>query len=130
MFPQTFVMFRGKQIFVLSLEHNLYCRKLFAPKGKQLKKGDFLRRPQLAKTLSVIARNGSADPFYDGPMSKVFIHDVRAKGGIITLNDLKNYQVKIKPAVQTRLDRYTLITCPAPTAGPVLSLILNVLDGR
>ena len=104
-------------------------RKLFAPHGKLLKKGDILKRPQLAKTLSVIARNGSAAPFYDGPMSKTFVNDVRAKKGVITLNDLKNYRVKIKPALKSRLDRYTLLTCPAPTSGPVLSLILNILDG-
>ena len=107
-----------------------YTRDLFKPRGKLLKKGDLLRRPHLAKVLQLIANNGSAEPFYNGPMSKVLVNDVKAAGGIMTLDDLRNYKVNFKRALKSKLGDKTLITCPPPTSGPVLTLILNILRGE
>lgn len=95
-----------------------------------MKRGDLLKRPQLAKTLQLIARAGSAEPFYSGAMSKTLVKEVRAAGGILTFNDLKNYKVKFRPALKSKLDDTTLLSTPAPTAGPVLALTLNILDGK
>lgn len=89
-----------------------------------------MKRPQLAKTLQLIARAGSAEPFYSGAMSNTLVKEVRAAGGILTLNDLKNYKVKFRPALKSKLDDMTLLSTPAPTAGPVLALTLNILDGK
>ncbi|KAL9980030.1 hypothetical protein ACROYT_G008566 [Oculina patagonica] len=104
-------------------------RRDFTRNGKLLTKGDLLKRPQLAKTLQLIARSGSAEPFYNGPMSKTLVKEVRAAGGVLTLKDLKNYQVKFRPALKSKLDDMTLLSTPPPTAGPVLALTLNILDG-
>lgn len=104
-------------------------RRVFTRNGKLLKKGDLLKRPQLAKTLQLIARAGSAEPFYNGAMSKTLVKEVRAAGGVLTMNDLKNYKVKFRPALKSKLDDMTLLSTPPPTAGPVLALTLNILDG-
>ena len=103
---------------------------MFTRNGKLLKKGDRLTRPQLAKTLQYIARAGSAEPFYNGKMSKAVIREVQETGGVMTLDDLKNYKVKFRPVLKSKLDGMTLLSCPPPTAGPVLALTLNILDGR
>lgn len=105
-------------------------RRDFTRNGKLLTKGDLLKRPQLAKTLQLIARSGSAKPFYNGPLSKTLVKEVRAAGGILTLKDLKNYRAKFRPAIKSKLDDMTLLTTPAPTSGPVLALTLNILDGE
>ncbi|XP_068678858.1 glutathione hydrolase 1 proenzyme-like [Montipora capricornis] len=104
-------------------------RRVFTRNGKLLKKGDRLRRPQLAKTLQLIAEAGSAEPFYNGPMSKVLVKEVQAAGGILTLNDLKNYNAVFRPALRSKLDDMTILNCPPPTSGPVLAMTLNILDG-
>lgn len=105
-------------------------RRVFTRNGKLLKKGDLLRRPQLAKTLQFIARAGSAEPFYNGKMSKTLVKEVQEAEGVMNLNDLKNYRVKFRPVLKSKLDDMTLLSCPPPTAGPVLALTLNILDGR
>lgn len=104
-------------------------RRVFAKNGKLLRKGDLLKRPQLAKTLQLIARAGSAEPFYNGPMSKSIVKEVRAAGGVLTLKDLKNYKVEFRPVLKSKLDDMTLLSTPPPTAGPVLALTLNILKG-
>lgn len=115
--------------FSFFLSH-ITCRRDFTRNGKLLTKGDLLKRPQLAKTLQLIARAGSAEPFYNGPMSKTLIKEIRAAGGVLTLKDLKNYKVKFRPALKSKLDDMTLLSTPPPTAGPVLALTLNILDGE
>ncbi|XP_074635710.1 glutathione hydrolase 1 proenzyme-like [Acropora palmata] len=104
-------------------------RRVFTRNGKLLRKGDRLRRPHLAKTLQFIARAGSAEPFYNGPMSKAIVKEVKAAGGMLTLDDLKNYDAVSRPALKSKLDDMTLLSSPAPTSGPVLAMILNILDG-
>lgn len=98
--------------------------------GKLLKTGDFVKRPHLAKVLTLVANAGSAKPFYDGVLSKTIVNDVKNHGGKLTLSDLKHYTVKVKPAIKSHLGSHTLLTGPAPTAGPVLALILNTLSGK
>ncbi|PFX13221.1 Gamma-glutamyltranspeptidase 1 [Stylophora pistillata] len=105
-------------------------RRVFTKNGKLLRKGDLLKRPQLAKTLQLIARAGSAEPFYNGPMSKSIIKEVRNAGGVLTLKDLKNYKVEFRPVLKSKLDDMTLLSTPPPTAGPVLALTLNILKGK
>ena len=84
----------------------------------------------MAKTLQLIAQAGNAEPFYKGPMSKVLVKEVQAAGGILTLDDLKNYNAVFRPALRSKLDDMTLLSCPPPTSGPVLAMTLNILDGK
>ncbi|KAJ7387654.1 hypothetical protein OS493_000991 [Desmophyllum pertusum] len=63
-------------------------------------------------------------------MSEALVKEVRAAGGVLTLKDLKNYKVKFRPALKSKLDDMTLLSTPPPTAGPVLALTLNILDGN
>ena len=56
--------------------------------------------------------------------------EVKAAGGMLTLDDLKNYDAVSRPALKSKLDDMTLLSSPAPTSGPVLAMILNILDGK
>lgn len=53
--------------------------------------GHKVKRPQLARTLKVIARDG-ASAFYDGELTKLLLEDIQENGGIITAQDLKEYK--------------------------------------
>lgn len=63
-------------------------------------------------------------------MSKAIVKEVQAAGGMLTLDDLKNYNAVSRPALKSKLDDMTLLSCPPPTSGPVLAMILNILDGK
>ena len=50
-----------------------------------------MKRPRLAKTLEKIAKQG-ANVLYNGDLTEGFVNDVKQKGGIITVEDMKNYR--------------------------------------
>ena len=50
---------------------------------------------------------------------------------IIEKEDLENYNVVTKDSINVTLkDGSTLYTSPAPSGGPVLTFILNIMDGK
>lgn len=52
-------------------------------------------------------------------------------GGIITLEDLRSYLPELtENALQINIGEYKLHVPDAPSSGPVLGLILNILDGK
>lgn len=53
--------------------------------------GDLMFRPHLADTLELIARKGP-DVLYKGSLGKVLVDDITLNGGIMTMEDLKNYR--------------------------------------
>ncbi|RZC37317.1 G glu transpept domain containing protein [Asbolus verrucosus] len=58
------------------------------------KLNEYVKRPRLAKTLELIAEQG-ADVLYNGSLTKDFVADIKAKGGIITEQDMNNYKYVI-----------------------------------
>ncbi|XP_059154515.1 glutathione hydrolase 1 proenzyme-like isoform X2 [Physella acuta] len=96
---------------------------------KVFKKGEKMKRPQLAKTLQVIAKEGMK-ALYDGSLTNDLMEDLKEIGSIITRNDLKNYKVLEKRPVEILLnDGLRAVTVPAPGGGPILALILHILNG-
>ncbi|XP_066267537.1 glutathione hydrolase 1 proenzyme-like isoform X1 [Branchiostoma lanceolatum] len=94
-----------------------------------LGKNQIMKRPQLAETLRAIA-DGGADSFYTGEIAKNLVKDIQDADGIITEQDLRDYQAEVTPPLNISLaGGLTVLSSPAPSSGPVLSLILNILDG-
>ena len=104
------------------------CRELLFNKDGELKKlGELLYMPKLAKTLERI--RDEADGFYNGELAKDIVQDIKDGGGIITLDDLKNYKVKFRSPMNGTLGNYSWYSTPPPGSGVVLSFILNILKG-
>ncbi|XP_035226663.1 scoloptoxin SSD14-like isoform X2 [Stegodyphus dumicola] len=94
------------------------------------KEGEILKRPVLARTLNEIAEKG-ADVLYTGDLHENFLKDISDCGGIITKEDLADYQPKLKPAVKLELEgaeKLFLHSVPPPGSGVILSFILNILS--
>lgn len=84
--------------------------------------------PKFARTLEIIRDN--PESFYSGELAKDIVRDVQENGGIITLEDMKKYNVSVRKALSAEMGDYTWYTNPPPGSGAVLSLILNILKGK
>ncbi|CAL7949448.1 unnamed protein product [Xylocopa violacea] len=92
------------------------------------KTGDKIRRPQLAKTLKLIAEKGPGI-FYNGSMGDDLVAEIKQFNGIIKKEDLQNYKVKWSKPISTTIGDLTMYTTPPPGSGAILTFILNVLYG-
>ncbi|KAJ7680309.1 gamma-glutamyltranspeptidase [Mycena polygramma] len=100
---------------------------VFAPRGTFLREGDVIKRANYSRTLATIASEGP-NAFYKGPIADSLIRKVRATGGILSHADLENYTVKVDHALQGTYRGRTVYTGHAPTSGPVLLHMLNLIE--
>ena len=70
------------------------------------------------------------ESFYNGSLANKIVRDIRKRGGIITLQDLREYKVIRRKAIINKLNDMTWYTAPPPASGPVITLILNILKGK
>ncbi|XP_078664724.1 glutathione hydrolase 1 proenzyme-like [Branchiostoma floridae x Branchiostoma belcheri] len=103
-------------------------KKVFAPNDRLFTAGQKMTRPDLADTLQQIAENG-ADAFYTGPIAESVVTAAHNTGGVITAQDLADYQALRKPTLNTTYKSSYILTTPAPSGGPSLLSILNIMEG-
>lgn len=95
------------------------------------KAGDRIRRLKLAETLEIIAEEG-VDTMYtaNGTIAKLLVKDIQERGGIITIDDLMNFETEWKAPVTAHLNgNYSVHSVSLPASGMVLALILNIMSG-
>jgi gamma-glutamyltranspeptidase/glutathione hydrolase len=97
--------------------------------GSVLAPGQDLLQPDLAVTLRAIARDGPKG-FYEGPIAEKLAAAVRKAGGIMTVDDLKNYRAVERAPVRSTYRGYDVVSMPPPSSGGVhLIEMLNILEG-
>jgi gamma-glutamyltranspeptidase / glutathione hydrolase len=102
--------------------------RIFLNGGKFYEEGDLFRQPDLARTLSRIERLGARE-FYHGLTAKMIADDMKAHGGLITEDDLKNYVAKERTPLKGSYRGYDIISSPPPSSGGVVMLqVLNMLE--
>ena len=67
--------------------------KIYLNDGKPLKEGSVMKRPDLAKTMSLISKNG-INGFYSGEVAEKISSSMTNNGGSITIEDLQNYRAR------------------------------------
>ena len=104
--------------------------KLFTkPDGSDFKEGDLFTQPELARSLKLIAEDGS-EAFYAGEIADLVVRDMEKYGGLITKGDLKNYQVFERIPVTGAYRGFQIISMPPPSSGgAILIEMLNILEG-
>ncbi|XP_069751398.1 glutathione hydrolase 1 proenzyme-like isoform X2 [Narcine bancroftii] len=103
----------------------VFCKK---NSNKILNENDLIYFPQLADTLQMIAEGGP-DTFYNGLIAEDIVRSVHQSGGLISRKDLRQYKAREETAINVTLGEYTLYVSGAPSGGPVLALILKILEG-
>ena len=88
-------------------------------KDSPWKKGDTLVQKDLANTLKRIRDNG-AKGFYEGETARLIVEEMKRGKGMISYNDLKNYQAKERMPVVFDYKGYKVVTMPLPSSGGVL----------
>ena len=102
--------------------------RIFLNNGNYYKEGDLFRQPQLGATLGRIQKLGAKE-FYTGKTAELIAADMRANGGLITLEDLKNYAAKERQPLRGNYRGHEIITMPPPSSGGIVMLqVLNILE--
>jgi gamma-glutamyltranspeptidase/glutathione hydrolase len=103
-------------------------RRIFQRDGNYYKAGEVFKQPDLARTLKRIAAN--PDDFYHGAMARELAASMQKGGGLITVDDLAQYEVKEREAMRGSYRGYDIISAPPPSSGGTALLeILNILEG-
>ena len=108
-----------------------------------------IKHPDLANTLEMISIEPSS--FYSGKLAEKIVEENNAnglkldwififrdfntvnisKGGIFTLDDLKNYKAKLRKPIEVNLKgNLRMFAMPPPSGGVLVSLILNIMSSN
>jgi gamma-glutamyltranspeptidase / glutathione hydrolase len=99
-------------------------------KTNEWKAGDTLVQKELAQTLKRI-RDKGAKGFYEGKTADLIVAEMKKHDGIISLNDLKNYKAKTRPALEFKYKDYTIISMAPPSSGGIiLCQLMKMMENR
>jgi gamma-glutamyltranspeptidase / glutathione hydrolase len=125
-----------------------YSREVMLPHAGQEREapraGEIFRQPDLARTLrSLVEAEAQAlaqgrsrreaimaayDRFYRGDIARELVRGVQEQGGLITLEDLANWRVRIEEPVWTDYKGIRVYKLTHWTQGPAMLQSLNVLE--
>lgn len=122
---------------LLEMDLNPGLRKLspakeyFYPDGEALQAGTLKQNPELAWALRLVAEQG-ADAFYRGPIAEKVVTAVQTSElapGLLTLEDLANYQAVVREPVCNAYRIYTVCGMGPPSSGGLTVLqVLGILE--
>ncbi len=96
--------------------------------NNSIEEGKICKNTDLAKTLRKIAKEGR-DAFYKGEIADKIIECVQNDGGILTKEDLSEYEVKVRECVSGSYRGHDIYTMGLPSSGGVhIVQTLNILE--
>lgn len=103
--------------------------KFFKADGSNYVLGDTWKQPDLAHTLSLIMEQGQ-DGFYRGENAARLAGFMKDIGGIITEEDLAQYNAMEREPIRGNYRGYDIVSMPPPSSGGVTIVeMLNILEG-
>ncbi len=128
-FPVSYSLMRSLRDPEYHLAQFAESRRIFQKDGAYYEMGETFRQPDLARTLERIAASGSRD-FYQGETAKLIADAMARNGGLITLDDLKQYEALERKPLEGDYKGYHIVTSPLPSSGGIGVLeMLGMLDG-
>jgi gamma-glutamyltranspeptidase / glutathione hydrolase len=103
-------------------------KRIFLKDGAFYNWNENFQQPELARTLERIALNGAKE-FYEGETARILASQMEKNGGLITMEDLREYQAVEQKPLEGDYKGYHIITSPPPSSGGVGILqMLAMLD--
>jgi gamma-glutamyltranspeptidase/glutathione hydrolase len=103
--------------------------RIFLRNHKAPDPGSLIVQPELADTLSTIARKG-ARGFYQGELAKRMVESVVSQGGIWSMQDLASYRIVEREPIRAEYKGMQVVSVMPPSSGGVaLVQMLNMLSG-
>lgn len=97
---------------------------------KEWKQGDILIQEDFAKTLERIKENGRAG-FYEGKTAEAIVKSIQHAGGIMSLEDLKQYHSVWRKPIIGHFNQFKFISMAPPSSGGIaLFQLLNMLEQK
>ena len=111
-----------------TLEANAYAKETFLVNGEHAPRfGDIWKNPMLAQSLGRIAVNGR-DGFYKGATAQAIIDTDHEFGGVMTLQDLADFQPEWVDPISTTYRGWTVYEIPPNTQGIAALMMLNLME--
>ncbi len=102
-------------------------RRIYQRDGRFYELGEKIVLPELAAVLARLETNPR--DFYEGETAKLIVADMKANGGIVTMEDLRTYEPTIRTPLRTTYRGYEILTMPPPSSGGIaLMEMLNMLE--
>jgi len=116
----------NRKVFI---EYNTVRPDFFlSEEGSEWAAGDIVSIPELAKTLERIRDNGR-DGFYKGETAKLIVAEMERGKGLITLEDLEQYEAVWRTPVTGDYRGYEFISMPPPSSGGIaLAQLFNAIE--
>ena len=96
--------------------------------GSLYKAGEILIQSDLASTLKKLSKFGP-DAFYKGDIAKLIVLEMERNGGLITFEDLENYNIVERPPLIGRYKDFEIVSMPPSSSGGThLIQMLNMLE--
>jgi gamma-glutamyltranspeptidase/glutathione hydrolase len=99
----------------------------YLPQGRAPETGDRMRLPALAETLQAIAERGPK-AVYEGPVAADIVATVRARGGMLALDDLAAHRGNVVAPIATSYRGLDVVELPPNGQGLAALVLLNILE--
>jgi gamma-glutamyltranspeptidase/glutathione hydrolase len=101
---------------------------MYSPGGKPWKAGQTHTFPEFANTLEILAKEGP-ESFISGEIARAIVADQDKNGGLITAEDVRNYQVHHLQPIRVNYRGFELLLPPVPSSGGALiAFALKLLE--
>lgn len=97
-------------------KHNVYRLPFTA--DSVWHRGDTIFQPELAATLERIRDLGKAG-FYEGKTADLIVDEMQKQGGLITLEDLRNYEAQWRETINFNYRGYEITSMAPPSSGGI-----------
>lgn len=130
--PKTASTLSNERLRVaVRLDDNPETAPYFYPGGEPWQAGQTIRNPAFGDTLRRIANEGPL-AFYEGAIAEAIVASANAEpnAASMTLEDIANYEVKVRPPLCQRHGDYRICSAPPPSSGGVTQNMIFGLYNR
>ena len=118
--------------------------EIFLPGGRLPEVGEMFFQKDAAKTLGQIAAveddqrsrgreaaiTAARDFVYKGELAEKIVSFYQAQGGLLTMEDMAEYRVRVEPPIRVNYHGYDVYNCGPWCQGPVFPQALKILEGH